>query len=145
MIILKIAEALNRPKKDEGGFTMIELIIVVAILAILAVIAIPLIGGQVHKARVAADKANVRMLEGQANIYAVEVEDVEDILEGTDWINKLAAAGYLKGETIGEEGNETTEAQIDHPFGDNYTYEINGNNKNGYTVTSTASELWGEE
>ena len=42
------------------GFTIMEMLIVVAIIAILAAIAIPVFSSSLHKARVAADIANVR-------------------------------------------------------------------------------------
>ncbi len=42
------------------GFTLMEMLIVVAIIAVLVAVAIPVMSGALHKARVAADKANVR-------------------------------------------------------------------------------------
>ena len=46
--------------KNKQGFTLMEMLIVVAIIAVLVAIAIPVYQGQVHKAKVAADWANVR-------------------------------------------------------------------------------------
>ena len=46
--------------KRHRGFTLIEMLIVVAIIAVLAAIAIPVFNGSLHKAKVAADMANVR-------------------------------------------------------------------------------------
>ena len=48
-----------------GGFTLAELLIVVAIIAILIAIAIPAFGGQLNNAKLAADHANIR------NAYAI--------------------------------------------------------------------------
>ena len=42
------------------GFTLAELLIVVAIIGILVAISIPIFSQQLHKARVATDWANVR-------------------------------------------------------------------------------------
>ena len=47
-------------KKKNKGFTLMEMLIVVAIIAILIAIAIPMMRGQMHKTQVAADIANVR-------------------------------------------------------------------------------------
>lgn len=47
-------------KKNTKGFTLAELLIVVAIIAVLVAISIPVFTSQLHKARVAADWANVR-------------------------------------------------------------------------------------
>lgn len=45
---------------NRKGFTLAELLIVVAIIAVLVAIAIPVFTKQLHNARVAADVANVR-------------------------------------------------------------------------------------
>lgn len=49
-------------KKKQEGFTLIELIIVIAILAIIAAIAIPNILGAVDNSRRSADVANAKMI-----------------------------------------------------------------------------------
>lgn len=45
---------------DKKGFTLAELLIVVAIIVVLVAIAIPIFSGQLEKAREAADAANIR-------------------------------------------------------------------------------------
>ena len=45
--------------KRNRGFTLMEMLIVVAIIAVLAAIAIPVFNGSLHKAKVAADMAGV--------------------------------------------------------------------------------------
>ena len=47
-------------KKSREGFTLAELLIVVAIIAVLVAVAIPVFGSQLEKSREAADFANVR-------------------------------------------------------------------------------------
>ena len=47
-------------KRGAKGFTLMEMLIVVAIIAILVAIAIPLFTGQLERAREATDMANVR-------------------------------------------------------------------------------------
>lgn len=47
-------------KKSRKGFTLAELLIVVAIIAVLVAVAIPVFGSQLEKSREAADLANVR-------------------------------------------------------------------------------------
>jgi len=46
--------------RDKKGFTLMEMLIVVAIIAILIAIAIPTFSSQLEKARVSTDQANVR-------------------------------------------------------------------------------------
>ena len=44
--------------RSRRGFTLIEMLIVVAIIAILVAISIPLVSSSLERARVAADQAN---------------------------------------------------------------------------------------
>ncbi len=46
--------------KNKKGFTLMEMLIVVAIIAVLVAIALPVYNDRLHKVRVAADWANVR-------------------------------------------------------------------------------------
>lgn len=54
--------------KNKGGFTLVEMLIVVAIIAILISISIPLIGNALEKAREATDEANMRAAAGAITI-----------------------------------------------------------------------------
>ena len=47
-------------QKKNAGFTLIEMLIVVAIIAVIVAIAIPTMSNSLHKAKTAADMANVR-------------------------------------------------------------------------------------
>lgn len=47
-------------KRQNKGFTIMEMLIVVAVIAVIAAIAIPVFSSSLHKAKVAADIANVR-------------------------------------------------------------------------------------
>lgn len=59
---------LKEKMKKEGGFTLIEMLIVVAIIAILIAIAIPMVNSALEKAREATDAANERAAYGMAYI-----------------------------------------------------------------------------
>lgn len=60
-------------KKNNKGFTLAELLIVVAIIAVLVAISIPIFISQLRKARVAVNQANARA--GEAAAYAAYLED----------------------------------------------------------------------
>ncbi len=55
-------ELLNRVWKKEEGFSLIELIIVIAILAIIAAIAVPNLLGNIDKANKTTDIANAKLV-----------------------------------------------------------------------------------
>ena len=60
-------------KKNKKGFTLAELLVVVAIIAVLVAISIPIFTSQLRKARVAVNQANARA--GEAAAYAAYLED----------------------------------------------------------------------
>ncbi|MCH3943662.1 MAG: prepilin-type N-terminal cleavage/methylation domain-containing protein [Atopobiaceae bacterium] len=60
-------------KRGVKGFTLMEMLIVVAIIAVLVAIAIPIFTSQLNKARVEADAANIR--SGYATVSAKVLTD----------------------------------------------------------------------
>ena len=74
--------------KNNKGFTLMEMLIVVAIIAILVAIAIPTFSGALTKAREAADVANLRAAYAQAMVdNMVNEEDFPDAYPGTPALN----------------------------------------------------------
>nr|WP_294681524.1 prepilin-type N-terminal cleavage/methylation domain-containing protein [uncultured Anaerotignum sp.] len=57
--------------KERKGFTMAELLIVVAIVAVLVAVSIPVFTGHLEKARQATDAANIRAAYAEAVIDAM--------------------------------------------------------------------------
>lgn len=57
---------LQKKLKNKKGFTLIEMLVVVAIIAILVAISIPAVSGALEKAREAADAANLQAAKSVA-------------------------------------------------------------------------------
>ena len=68
----KTMHNLKNRSKDKKGFTLAELLIVVAIIAVLVAIAVPIFTGQLEKAREATDAANLRTAYAVATVAAME-------------------------------------------------------------------------
>lgn len=72
---------LKKIKKNNKGFTLVELVVVIAILGILAAIAVPKLGASRKRAAITAHNANVRTLMSAATMY---IADGGEIVE-TEW------------------------------------------------------------
>lgn len=61
---------MKRPlsRRPSGGFTLIEMLIVVAIIAVLVAVSIPLVGASLEQAREATDQANERAAKAAAMV-----------------------------------------------------------------------------
>lgn len=62
-------------KRNSKGFTLVEMLIVIAIIAILVAIAIPTFSGALTKAKEAADEANIRSYYGEVVIKNLTDDD----------------------------------------------------------------------
>ena len=67
-------------KKAKSGFTIMEMLIVVAIIAVLVAIAIPTFNGSLHKAKVAADWANLRAFYAE-----IQLDYIQNAKVPVDW------------------------------------------------------------
>lgn len=65
---------LNARKNSKKGFTLMEMLIVVAIIAILVAIAIPVFTTQLDNAKRATDDANIRTAYSELQVYNLNQE-----------------------------------------------------------------------
>jgi type IV pilus assembly protein PilA len=89
---------LKAARRSETGFTLIELMIIVAIIALLAAVAIPRFAALLEKTREGVTKGNVSALRGAARIY---YSDNENVWPSTLAVEKMFAfSQYLDSLTI---------------------------------------------
>ena len=79
----------SKGKKGNGGFSLVELIIVIAIMAVLVGVLAPQYLSYIHKAKVAADQANlknyyteIQLDYASTGVYNPQVPLVDNIGEG---------------------------------------------------------------
>ena len=104
----------KRVKKNKKGFTLAELLIVVAIIAVLVAISIPIFNAQLEKSREAVDAANIRaayaeaMSDYLANDSQTATATVDEVKQHTDtwtitpdWPDNLGVVPGIKtGDTV---------------------------------------------
>ena len=67
-------KAIKKAKENKKGFTLAELLIVVAIIAVLVAISIPIFNSQLEKSREATDMANIRAAYAEVQAAALAEE-----------------------------------------------------------------------
>mgnify|MGYP001124152337 CR=1 FL=1 len=115
--------------KQQEGFTLVELMIVVVIIGIISGIAIQQYGKVQEKARKTAHNANVRIIEGAAQMY---IASGGKALGADETIDDVLVPNYLKEIPINPLTNER-----------DYKLSIKGNFEEGFSieVTPKAVEL----
>ena len=105
-------------KMNKKGFTLAELLIVVAIIAVLVAISIPIFSAQLEKAKEATDMANIR--SAYAEVVAAYLGDSDDHKaevslksDTTNWKSGDAEiAGVKYSEILGNGGKKSCVVEI---------------------------------
>lgn len=90
---------MNKEKRNEQGFTMIELIVVVAIMGIIGALLVPAFGKMSAKAKLTTDITTVKTLQRQIDVFQNEQASALSAYSAGALnvltVSDLAAKGYL--------------------------------------------------
>ncbi len=114
---------MKSPRKSKG-FTLLEIIVVVAIIAILAAYIAPKIAGRVDDARVSKAKSDIRVLESSLELYKLDNFSYPSNDQGLDALVNKPSGDNAKN---WREGGYIKKLNKD-PWGNEYQYRFPGDN-----------------
>lgn len=96
-----VQQDLKRSRK--GGFTLVELMVVVAVIAILAAIAMPQFMSAADKAKAAKETADIQIIKNATQLYMIDKN-----IETPPTVESLYKEGYLTEHVKTSKGKEYT-------------------------------------
>ena len=118
------------------GFTLVELMVVVVIIGLIASIATIQIIGAIHKGKVAATKAQIKVFKNAVKQYKIDTGQYPDESEGLFALTENRSgvtgwdpAGYIDGGILPMD-----------PWKNEYVYELTGDPQRPYEVYSFGAD-----
>jgi general secretion pathway protein G len=125
--------------KNQRGFTLIEIMVVVIILGLLAGLVLPRVLGQEEKARINAAKTQIRALESALDAFKLDNVFYPATDQGLDALIKKPETGRIPNKW--REGGYLKPARIPKdPWGRDYVYIAPGNEGREYEITSYGAD-----
>ncbi len=128
-------------KNNKKGFTLMEMLIVVAIIAVLVAIAIPVLSGALEKSREAADAANIRSAYAECSVAALTGEKgtcgTTNKTSGTETIE-----GYTKTVKATQKQTGWQNTQIERIAEKDVKTDVPASTLKGWTVSVFADGTW---
>ena len=127
-------------KNNKKGFTLMEMLIVVAIIAILVAIAIPVLNSALEKSREAADAGNIRSAYAECTVAAMTgVTDDDDVTKGDE--DDDHGYAYYKDVDCTQKNKGWINSSIESIGGLDIS-EIDAEELDGWTVTVYEDGYW---
>lgn len=114
-------------RKSRGGFTLIEILLVVVIIGIIVGIAVPRMSGKIGMSLDVAARASLKSIETAVQNYEMEHLRLPDSLEDLTVI-KDGKGPYLK------------PSEIKDPWGQKFQYSKPGSHNRGYDLSTRSPE-----
>ena len=123
---------LRKKLKNKKGFTLMEMLIVIAIIVILLAIAIPSFNNSLNKAKTAADEANVRSYYAEVMVKNMTADTDKVDLKTDDVQADMKNSGYTlqaKGATVAATGDTVDKYQITYTNASGANFVVGGDHK----------------
>lgn len=105
--------------KNENGFTLPELMMVVVIIGVLVAIAVPVYNNASNKAKIEAEAANIRTIEGSISAYLADKDKSGAYIDVV-----MSSTGAISGNnvTTGNLVSDYLQVMPVSPYGSTVTY-----------------------
>ena len=131
----------NNPERQRGGFTLVEMLVVLAILVLLISMVGPRILGSKQKADISAAKTQIGMLMSALETYVVDMRDYPDTETGLKALIEDPSTDEEKKSKWG--GPYIKKSQIPKdPWGNDYQYEYPGTHVDRGEKKAKEPEIW---
>lgn len=104
---------MKKIRTNKKGFTLAELLIVVAIIGVLVAISIPIFTAQLEKSREATDAANIRSAYAEVQAAALTEETETDLKKGDTDLITFSVSGSAAGSYVYSATIKLTQKQAD--------------------------------
>ena len=132
---MKFMKCSHNALRSSQGFTLLEIIVVVAIIAILASYIAPKVAGRVDDARISKAKSDIRVLEASLELYKLDNFNYPSTDQG---LNSLVSRPSGDNLSNWRDGGYIKKLTKD-PWGNDYQYQFPGSNSE-FDVFSLGSD-----
>jgi general secretion pathway protein G len=123
---------MKRKREKKEGFTLIEVLLVVAILGILAAVALPRLTGRMEQSQISTARSTLSSIGSALNLYELDMGRYPSSLQ--DLITQPSSAANWQGPYL-------QKGMPKDPWGNLFIYQFPGtHNTHGYDLSSSGPE-----